>query len=505
MHTWMVESRWIIHADTKYNINVAVTAKKHYKFHTCKMLKEHSDASIWVKKASYTPLRLNNEERKTLEILEAALNVIEYTDHVDILTYSSRSRIIVKHLSEMCSILSGLVVAMDIKLGCKLFDDKDHFANADFFKRVFEIGRRYKIMNPGKMRTTYGAMMYMCQDSMLPEVRSQMKFDFYAPIRTVYTALKEIECLELLDDTQLPQALTQIPTDIKKEHRLELLGQRNQAVKELIAKFDNNDKDRAATIERCLASLADHEAFLVANRNPVEQMRDYLHQFFSPEDSSKTGSLKIGFMSGARLNHSHKTQFYYVDQSLLFWTRMMDQTFDLWLQSDADLLNNNGRYHISDTGQGLNRVQQCPHIQRLIHSILSASQNESSVSWIGSSVVHLGDRAVPNALMFIDKYRQVPHILTPLVQVMKQLESLKDPFLVQYIDDEYGGVHGLQKTLLLDFFKHGFDGRGADNYYDAGSCIDGRLTSAWNWTNEISKKKYYRVLLMSGFLNFEGI
>lgn len=33
---------------------------------------------------------------------------------------------------------------------------------------------------------------------------------------------------------------------------------------------------------------------------------------------------------------------------------------------------------------------------------------------------------------------------------------------------------------LADFFRGAFDGSGADNFYDAGSCIDGRLTSAWN-------------------------
>jgi hypothetical protein len=26
------------------------------------------------------------------------------------------------------------------------------------------------------------------------------------------------------------------------------------------------------------------------------------------------------------------------------------------------------------------------------------------------------------------------------------------------------------------------------NFFDAGSCIDGRLTSAWNWCSKIEKK-----------------
>ena len=34
------------------------------------------------------------------------------------------------------------------------------------------------------------------------------------------------------------------------------------------------------------------------------------------------------------------------------------------------------------------------------------------------------------------------------------------------------------------------DGSGADNFYDAGSCIDGRLTSAWNWCSKLAKKPY---------------
>jgi hypothetical protein len=45
--------------------------------------------------------------------------------------------------------------------------------------------------------------------------------------------------------------------------------------------------------------------------------------------------------------------------------------------------------------------------------------------------------------------------------------------------------------VLTDFFRSAFDGSGADNFYDAGSCIDGRLTSAWNWCNTVSTKPYF--------------
>lgn len=72
------------------------------------------------------------------------------------------------------------------------------------------------------------------------------------------------------------------------------------------------------------------------------------------------------------------------------------------------------------------------------------------------------------------------------------------PALRSYVEDEFGSAEGLCKEILGDFFRHGFDGSGADNFFDAGSCIDGRLTSAWNWCNSLEKKRFFPVFLLAG-------
>ena len=49
-----------------------------------------------------------------------------------------------------------------------------------------------------------------------------------------------------------------------------------------------------------------------------------------------------------------------------------------------------------------------------MHQLLHATQQRSG-NWIGSSLIHLGDSNVPNALMFIDKYTQISRILNPIL------------------------------------------------------------------------------------------
>ena len=56
-----------------------------------------------------------------------------------------------------------LTVHSDYKRGQELIADKDYRDNEEFFQstRIFEIGRRYKIMNPEKMKDAYRKLMFM--------------------------------------------------------------------------------------------------------------------------------------------------------------------------------------------------------------------------------------------------------------------------------------------------------------------------------------------------------
>lgn len=72
------------------------------------------------------------------------------------------------------------------------------------------------------------------------------------------------------------------------------------------------------------------------------------------------------------------------------------------------------------------------------------------------------------------------------------------------MDTTFGGVAALRVAILADFFRCAFDGSGADNFFDAGSCIDGRLTSAWNWCSQLPEKPFYIVFKLAGFTSFDG-
>ncbi|KAG6841853.1 hypothetical protein C0991_006260 [Blastosporella zonata] len=455
----------------------------------------------FVDRAKYIPLRLTLAERKYLRLLEAALNVSEYTDKIDTIGFGlSKAKRIVQQIRELCAIMSGLMLAADYKQGQELFTDRDFESNAEFYQQIFELGRRHKIMNPDKMRTTYGKLIYLLQDSQSPDVKDLLNFSCVRPIRTVYAILEEHHAVELLRDDLVTVATKEIYSEGRPRREIQRdIKSKERAIETLAARYERNGLSQEK-IRQCLYSIGDNHAFLRANRDPCEKMINYLKEYFHPTqagDSKRSLAIRSG-KGGARLSHDHAKQYSYVLQSLTLWREILHDMFHLWSLAEQDLLAENVPYRLRDTGQGLNRVQASPKTSRMMHNILHKAQ-KSVGTWIGSSVIHMGDHNVPNALMFIDKYTQIYRILLPICNTLSQIPTIAaKPALLSYIEDEFGSTENLTREILGDFFRHGFDGSGADNFFDAGSCIDGRLTSAWNWCATLEKKRYFPVFLLAG-------
>jgi len=499
-----------------------------------------------IERSKHVPLRLTFEQRKVLRLCEAALDVSEYTDKVDVLSWKSKTGRIHEQIRDICAVLSGLAIAADYEVGQKMIKDRSFEDNAEYFATVFEIGRRHKILNPERMRTDYGKLIHLLMDSQSPEVQRLLEFRLVKRISTVHDFLERRNCLRLLEHQDAVIATTAIidnkltgksKADIQRE-----IKAKDKAVKRLVQQFSNQGYGRSEAdglsddeIEWCLYSMGDNSSFLVFNRDPVDKMILLLKRYFGSDSSRKQQEKELGLDSdddsereesskttsktfprrslaiqsghkGARLTHDHNRQYQFALQTMTLWREVQNDMFKLWCLAEDDLLDPDNYYSLRDTGQGLNRIQSAPRIGRAMSEILRRAQR-SLGSWIGSSVVHLGDHNVPNALTFIDKYTQVPRILNPIVNVIEaipQLVSENKGGLGDLIKKNYGSAEECQITILQDFFKHAFDGSGADNFYDAGSCIDGRLTSAWNWCNKLDKKDYYPIFKLAGFTGFDG-
>ncbi|KAG1719130.1 uncharacterized protein EDB91DRAFT_1065875 [Suillus paluster] len=461
----------------------------------------------FIERSKFIPLRLTYSERKFLRLLDAALQVSEYTDKIDTLGSGlSKPKRIVHQIRELCAILSGLVLAADYKQGQELFTDRDFRSNAEFYQTIFELGRRHKIMNPDKMRTTYGKLIYLLQDSQSPDVRDMLSFSCVKPIISVYNVLEDHNALDILRDDLIMVATQEIYSDGRSKREVQRdIKNKERAIETLSSKYQRSDLSQEQ-VRQCIYSIGDNHAFLRTNRDPCEKMIMYLKEHFHPTQSkdNKTSLAIRSGKHGARLSHDHAKQYAYVLQSLTLWREILHDMFRLWSLAEQDLLAENVPYRLRDTGQGLNRVQAAPKTFRMMHTILHRAQ-QSVGSWVGSSAIHMGDHNVPNALMFIDKYSQIYRILLPICNTLSQIPSLADkPALRSYIEDDFGSIDNCMREILCDFFQHGFDGSGADNFFDAGSCIDGRLTSAWNWCAQLEKKRYFPVFLLTGFVGFDG-
>lgn len=212
---------------------------------------------------------------------------------------------------------------------------------------------------------------------------------------------------------------------------------------------------------------------MTETRDPCEKMIRYLEEFFHAQNIDDKYPLSI--MAGAqghRLSHDHETQYIYVNQTLKLWREILNDMFMLWTLADQDMLSATNPYRLQQTGQGLHRVQPCPAVSREMHRTLFKAQKKAG-TWIGSSVIHLGDKNVPNALMFIDKvfikaawfrrkatfayqegplfaqYNQVSRILSPICLALDKLDELmENEGLKKYIQKKFGSANECKKAVL---------------------------------------------------------
>ena len=489
--------------------------------------------------AKHIPLRLEYDERRYLRLLESTIDSSEYTDRVDsappATTQHQQHRHTATILKNICSLLSGLVIAHDANTAKSVLEDRDFSKHKDFFVKIFEIARRYKILNPEKMRDSYVKMMYLLQDLVRPEVAELVGFDVNSEVATVHSKLTGKNRVSMLADPWIETATAEIIPRGKSKYRVQdEIREKESAIKRLCAKYaattglrryrsrfslnffsskagdaDSGEEDEINGLsrdeaERCLYSICDHNTFLRFNQAPCERMIELLGKYFASTADEHSSLSIVEGTDGARLSHSHSRQYTFVLQSLTLWAEVMKDMLRLWHAAETDLMDPNNPYVRTQTGQGLQRVQKAPRVLALMTDILRRVQTRLG-GWVGSSTIHLGDENVPNALMFIDKYMQVPKILGPIVLCIDKIEN-SDNLLpgVRYVIDNMGGVEVTQRLILRDFFKHGFDGAGASDFFSSGSCIDGRLTSAWNWCSKIESKEYFSIFQLTGFVGFDS-
>lgn len=65
-------------------------------------------------------------------------------------------------------------------------------------------------MNPDKMRSEYGKLVYLLMDAADPSIKALLEFDAIRPLKTVYSLLEERGGLAMLSDPLMARATQEI-------------------------------------------------------------------------------------------------------------------------------------------------------------------------------------------------------------------------------------------------------------------------------------------------------
>ncbi|CAM9297574.1 unnamed protein product [Choristocarpus tenellus] len=259
--------------------------------------------------------------------------------------------------------------------------------------------------------------------------------------------------------------------------------------------------DMSREVELLVRSVDDFISGREDMTRPIRRMLSLLKTQWDPEREEPSLAISKGH-GGSELTHSHSEQCFYVLQSLMLWLEVSESMTEFWADGEAELLNSYNFYYIENTGQGFQRIQDAPRVSRRMEYCINRVKRKMRMYWVGSSCVHLGDHCVPNALVFLEKYAQIPNLLNPILKAVDFLNNLQDGPEKISIEVAFGDVNNCMSKILQSFFSEGFNGSGGPNRIESGDCIDGRLTSAWNWCSNIKDQPFYFVFVLSGFTGF---
>ena len=344
--------------------------------------------------ASSIPVRLTVEERSLQKLLCSALDVSEYTNRVDEV-YRSRDSVIKECLYDLYKTILGLNINASKETGKKLLlqsfegrtEEEGMSQCAEFFAGLFEIGRRYKRMNPDKMRSEYGKLISLMQDAV--QLKGSLQMNIHKPIVSVYDILKNNQLLGLLDDENLPAVTSHVPISETDQPKSEL-------IKQLSDKYSEGDSNRRNIAELCIRSLDDGQCFLRDNAESLTALIGWLKHYFHPTEgvqlNEKYGDISISRgREGSKLSHSHNQHYYYVLESLTLWQCIMSDVFNLWSAAEEDMLDERCSYRMRNTGQGVHRLKQAPRTAQVMRNHIGSAQHKMGGKWVGSQIVHLGD------------------------------------------------------------------------------------------------------------------
>ena len=350
------------------------------------------------------PIRLTPEERSLQKLLCSALDVSEYTNRVD--TYAHRrNETILSELYELYQTMLGLNVNASSSSGKKLLMDifknaktrEEAFSSKEcqkWIRTVFEIGRRYKRMNPDKMRTEYGKLISIMQDAVDSSATTRVEVNI--PVISVASVLESHSLTSVFNDEDIISATRPIADTADME---QAMRDKEATIKALVQRHAADDKDKQAALELSLRSLDDGNCVLRDNAEVLTAMMGLLTEYFHPETGCMKGEAcgDIAIQShrgGSKLSHSHHQHYFYVLESLTLWRCIMQDIFSLWSTAEDDMLDKQTSYRLRNTGQGLHRMKSADRTYQAMHRHIASAQREMSKvgsTWVGSKIVHLGD------------------------------------------------------------------------------------------------------------------